>query len=57
MRYDPIEMRPVFDRNIYVYYPTTPMNSIIISIGILRINLTWASELIIGDAVLARYAN
>jgi hypothetical protein len=57
MLYDPIEMRPAFGPNTYVYYPTAPMNSSIVSTGILRITLTSASQFIIGDAVLARYAN
>ncbi len=56
MRYDAVEMRPAFGPNTYEYYPTEPMNSSMISAGLLRVTLTSASQFIIGDAVLARYA-
>ena len=57
LRYDPVEMRPAFGPNTYVYYPSVPMNSSAISTDILRVTLTSASQFNVGDAVLARYAN
>ena len=57
LRYDPIELRPAFGPKTYVYYPTAPMNSSIISTDIVRIALTSVSQFNVGDAVLARYAN
>lgn len=59
LRYDPIAMRPAFGSKTYEIYQTLPQNSTttLVSPGILRIPLNYATQFLPGDAIVARYGS
>ena len=57
LRYDPIAMRPAFGPNTYEIYQTLSPNDTtsLVSPGVLRIPLAYATQFRVGDAIVARY--
>jgi hypothetical protein len=56
-RYDPIQMRPAFGPNTYESYqiPLSNVSTSLVSPGVLRLPLTWRTQLQKGDAIVVRY--